>query len=84
MIPGGQDVYSEARCREISAAGYRQLAEFRYRIRQFLHLSEEAARSKGIEPQQHQVLLAIKWLPEESRPPSGRFRKGSVCAITVR
>ena len=68
MIPGGQDVYSEARCREISAAGYRQLAEFRYRIRQFLHLSEEAARSKGIEPQQHQVLLAIKGLPEESRP----------------
>jgi DNA-binding MarR family transcriptional regulator len=68
MTPSGQDVYSEARCREISAAGYRQLAEFRYRIRQFLHLSEEAARSKGIEPQQHQVLLAIKGLPEESRP----------------
>jgi DNA-binding MarR family transcriptional regulator len=68
MIPSGQSVYSEGRYREISAAGYRQLAEFRYRIRQFLHLSEEAARSKGIEPQQHQVLLAIKGLPDGSRP----------------
>ena len=49
-------------------AGYRQLAEFRYRIRQFLHFSEEAARASGIEPQQHQLLLAIKGLPEETRP----------------
>jgi DNA-binding MarR family transcriptional regulator len=68
MIPSGQDVCAGGRCREISAAGYRQLAEFRYRIRQFLHLSEEAARSKGIEPHQHQVLLTIKGLPAASRP----------------
>jgi DNA-binding MarR family transcriptional regulator len=68
MTSNGQDVYSGARCREISAAGYRQLAEFRYRIRQFLHLSEEAARSRGIEPHQHQVLLAVKGLPEGTRP----------------
>ena len=68
MIPSGQDVFPGPRCREISASGYRQLAEFRYRIRQFLHLSEEGARSKGIEPQQHQILLAIKGLPERSRP----------------
>ena len=68
MIPSGQDVNAGARCREISAAEYRQLAEFRYRIRQFLHLSEEAARSRGIEPHQHQVLLAIKGLPAGSRP----------------
>jgi DNA-binding MarR family transcriptional regulator len=67
-IPNGKDVYSGERCREISAAGYRQLAEFRYRIRQFLHLSEEAARSKGIEPQQHQLLLAVKGLPAGTRP----------------
>ena len=68
MILNGQDVYVEARCREISAAEYRQLAEFRFRIRQFLHASEEAARSKSIEPHQHQVLLAIKGLPEGYRP----------------
>ena len=68
MIPCGQGISSGAYCREVSAAEYRQLAEFRYRIRQFLHLSEEAARSKGIEPQQHQVLLAVKGLPEGTLP----------------
>jgi DNA-binding MarR family transcriptional regulator len=52
----------------VSAAGYRQLAEFRYRIRRFLHFSEETARAHGIEPQQHQLLLAVKGLPEGARP----------------
>lgn len=47
---------------------YRQISEFRFRIRQFLHFSEEAARQCGIEPQQHQLLLAIKGLPEGTRP----------------
>jgi DNA-binding MarR family transcriptional regulator len=53
---------------DISPAGYRKLAEFRYRIRQFLHFSEETARLSGIEPQHHQLLLAIKGLPEGTRP----------------
>jgi len=47
---------------------YRQIAEFRYQIRQFLHFSEEAARAHGLEPQQHQLLLAIKGLPKGIRP----------------
>jgi DNA-binding MarR family transcriptional regulator len=68
MVSSDQDVRSETPNRDVSMAGYRQLAEFRYRIRQFLHFSEEAARSVGIEPQQHQVLLAIKGLPSETRP----------------
>ena len=45
-------------------AEYRSLAEFRYQIRRFLHFSEQMARASGLEPQQHQVLLAIKGLPE--------------------
>lgn len=53
---------------DVSLTGYRKLAEFRCRIRQFLHFSEEAARLIGIEPQQHQLLLAIKGLPEGTRP----------------
>src|SRR5689334_24912655 len=53
---------------DLSTPGFQQLAEFRYRIRQFLHFSEEAARVSGIEPQQHQLLLAIKGLPEGTRP----------------
>ncbi len=36
-----------------------QLAEFRYRLRKFLRFSERAARSNGLTPQQHQLLLGI-------------------------
>jgi len=39
---------------------YDSLADFRYEIRRFLNFSERAARAAGIEPQQHQALLAIK------------------------
>jgi DNA-binding MarR family transcriptional regulator len=42
----------------------RALAEFRYEIRRFLNFSERAARAAGLEPQQHQALLAIKGMPE--------------------
>jgi DNA-binding MarR family transcriptional regulator len=45
-------------------APYRQLAEFRYQIRRFLAFSERAARAAGLEPQQHQLLLAAKGMPE--------------------
>lgn len=36
-----------------------QLAEFRYQLRKFLRFSEQAARSNGLTPQQHQLLLGI-------------------------
>ena len=42
---------------------YIALADFRYEIRRFLNFSETAARAAGIEPHQHQALLAIKGLP---------------------
>jgi hypothetical protein len=45
----------------ITLADYRALAEFRYRIRQFPGFSERAARDSGLEPRQHQLLLALKW-----------------------
>jgi DNA-binding MarR family transcriptional regulator len=47
---------------------YRALAEFRYQIRRFLRFSEEAARAAGLEPQQHQLLLAVKGLPRDIEP----------------
>lgn len=49
---------------EISLSQYQSLAEFRYQLRRFLHFSEQAARSVGLEPQQHQLLLTLKGLPE--------------------
>ncbi len=50
--------------RSLPLAAFRSLAEFRHQIRRFLRYSEDAAREYGIEPQQHQLLLAIKGLPE--------------------
>jgi DNA-binding MarR family transcriptional regulator len=47
------------------------LAAFRYEIRKFLAFSEQAARDAGIEPQQHQMLLAVRGLPEGARPTIG-------------
>jgi DNA-binding MarR family transcriptional regulator len=55
----------------LSRSDYRALAEFRFLIRSFLSFSERAARGHGIEPQQHQLLLACKGLPEGSRPTIG-------------
>ena len=44
----------------VTAADYRALAEFRYRMRVFMQFSEDAAREAGLPPAQHQALLAIK------------------------
>ncbi len=56
---------------KINLADYRALAQFRFEIRKFLAFSEGAARSAGIEPQQHQALLAIKGLPTGIEPTIG-------------
>ena len=47
----------------IADSDYQALAEFRYHIRRFLRFSEEAARAARLEPQQHQLLLALRGLP---------------------
>ena len=47
----------------MTSAEFRSLAEFRYQIRIFLNGSEEAARHAGLEPQQYQLLLALRGLP---------------------
>ena len=48
---------------EISHVDYQALAEFRYQLRRFLRLSEEAVCAHGLMPQHHQLLLALKGLP---------------------
>lgn len=55
----------------ITIADYRALAAFRHEIRKFVSFSEQAARDAGIEPQQHQLLLAVRGLPERMRPTIG-------------
>ena len=48
----------------LSLHDYRALADFRYQLRRFLSFSNEAARAAGLEPRQHQLLLAVKGMPE--------------------
>jgi DNA-binding MarR family transcriptional regulator len=52
----------------ISRRDYEALSEVRYQIRRFLNFSEAAARAAGVEPQQHQLLLALKGLPAGEAP----------------
>jgi DNA-binding MarR family transcriptional regulator len=54
----------------ITDTDYTSLAEFRYQIRRFLHFSEQAARAAGLEPHQHQLLLALRGLARSEEPPT--------------
>jgi DNA-binding MarR family transcriptional regulator len=53
---------------DLSGEQYRDLAEFRTQIRQFLHFSELTAKEHGVEAQQHQLLLTVRGLPEDVKP----------------
>jgi DNA-binding MarR family transcriptional regulator len=59
--------------RGLTSREFQALAEFRYQIRRFLRFSEDLARDSGIEPQQHQLLLAIKGLPADAKPTVGEL-----------
>jgi DNA-binding MarR family transcriptional regulator len=53
---------------DIGDPDYRALADLRYQLRKFLAFSEETARGIGLEPRQHQLLLAVRGLPENVEP----------------
>jgi DNA-binding MarR family transcriptional regulator len=58
---------------KLTSADYESLAELRYQIRRFLHFSEQASRTAGLKPHQHQLLLALKGLPRNVRPRIGEL-----------
>jgi DNA-binding MarR family transcriptional regulator len=55
---------------DLSDSDYRALGAFRYQIRQFQNFSQQAAKSQGLEPQQHQMLLAIRSLEQPETAPT--------------
>ncbi len=59
--------------RSITPADFEALAQLRYQIRRFLYFSEQAAQSVGVEPRQHQLMLALKGLPKSVRPRIGEL-----------
>jgi DNA-binding MarR family transcriptional regulator len=59
----------------LTSRDYRSLAELRHQIRLFAHFSEQAVRSAGLNPSQHQLMLALKGLPPHLRPSIGELAK---------
>jgi DNA-binding MarR family transcriptional regulator len=55
----------------VDTLDYESLARFRYILRRFLAFSAKQARAAGLEPQQHQLLLALSGLPLETDPTIG-------------
>lgn len=62
-----QENPKQAPSRELSLADYQLLAQFRYLLARFLAFSAAAAHAEGLEPRQHQALLAIKGYPGGAR-----------------
>lgn len=58
---------------ELTIADYQALAEFRHQLRNFLAFSEQAARAVGLEPQQHQLLLALRGLSTQEKVTVGKL-----------
>jgi len=47
----------------LSKHDFETLADFRYQLRKFVRFSEQAARRRGINPLQYQMLLQLKGYP---------------------
>ena len=58
---------------DLPISDYRALGQFRHQIRRFLHFSEAAARAENLEPQQHQMILAIRAWDEPGAPTIGEL-----------
>jgi DNA-binding MarR family transcriptional regulator len=59
----------------LTSGDYQALAELRHQIRLFVHFSEQAVRSAGLNPRQHQLMLALKGLPSHIHPSIGELAK---------
>jgi DNA-binding MarR family transcriptional regulator len=59
--------------RSLSSTDYEAIAELRYQIRRYLRFSEEVSRAGGLEPRQYQLMLALKGLPQGTRPRIGEL-----------
>src|SRR5271154_5933703 len=67
-IPSLYDIIHLMAKGKFNTEDYRALAEFRFQLRVFQRVIEQAAREEGIQPQHHQLLLAIKGLPADVLP----------------
>ncbi len=52
----------------LSRSQIQRLAEFRFQLRRFLHVSNLAAEAAGLRPQQYQLLQCVHGMPDEMDP----------------
>jgi len=64
---------TQGKNRGLLDAEYVALAEFRYQLRRFSRSMEEQVRELGANPQQYQVVLALRGFPAGQRPTVGRL-----------
>lgn len=64
---------SAGQSRSLLDAEYVALAEFRYQLRRFSRNMEEQVRKLGVNPQQYQVVLAVRGLPAGHTPSISRL-----------
>jgi DNA-binding MarR family transcriptional regulator len=57
--------------RQLTGEDYENLLTFRASLRRFLHWSETQARTAGLTPAQHQLMLAVKGHPGAQGPAIG-------------
>jgi DNA-binding MarR family transcriptional regulator len=58
----------EKNLRPLTEPEYLALGEFRYQLRRFLRHMEEAIRALNANPQQYQLVLAVRGLPRDVTP----------------
>ena len=59
------------------------LADFRYRLRAFVHSSEQASQEAGLQPRQHQLLLQVAGAPEDRHATAGAARIATTIAYAA-
>ncbi len=58
----------DGRAARLDVARLRRLADFRFRLRYFLHVSQAAAEEMGLHNQQYQLLQCVGGMPEGMTP----------------
>jgi DNA-binding MarR family transcriptional regulator len=66
--PSRKKLDTDGSAAKLDVRHLRRLAEFRYRLRLFLHVSQTAAEEMGLRAQQYQLLQCVGGMPEGTAP----------------
>ncbi len=67
-MPRRVSIDPDSRAPKLDVVRLRRLADFRFRLRYFLHVSQAAAEEMGLHNQQYQLLQCVGGMPEGMAP----------------